>query len=163
MKNLTHTFQNFLIGLLICGFYQLNAQSLTPEVLTTAGETFTGTNVSLAWTLGEIMTETYSGTIVLTQGFHQPSLKATSVEKAITNFGTIKVYPNPTVGSIYVEREKGQQLEVRLMDIKGSLILKQSIQPLKGELDLTPFANGIYLLQMSDVNHFTYTVRIKKQ
>lgn len=163
MKYLTHTSKYFLIGTLMCVFFQLQAQSLTPEVLTTAGETFTGTNVSLDWTLGEIMTETFSGTIVLTQGFQQSSLKVTSIEKASTSFGNIKVYPNPTVGSIYVEREKGQQLEVRLMDMKGSLVMKKNIQALIGELDLSHIANGVYLLRMSDGKKLIQTIRIEKK
>jgi len=49
------------------------AQSVSPEVVSSAGDYFEGTNASLSWTLGEIATETYSnGTNILTQGFQQP-------------------------------------------------------------------------------------------
>lgn len=51
----------------------ITAQSLTPQVISSAGDFYQGSNVSLSWTLGEIATETYdNGNIVLTQGFQQP-------------------------------------------------------------------------------------------
>jgi hypothetical protein len=50
-----------------------NAQSLSPTVVASSGDYFTGTNASLSWTLGEIATETFtSGNYILTQGFQQP-------------------------------------------------------------------------------------------
>lgn len=51
----------------------LMAQSVSPEVVSSAGDYYEGANGSLSWTLGEIATETYSnGTNILTQGFQQP-------------------------------------------------------------------------------------------
>ena len=50
-----------------------NAQSLSPTVVASSGDYFTGTNASLSWTLGEIATETFTGGgYILTQGFQQP-------------------------------------------------------------------------------------------
>lgn len=66
MKNLIYSLLLSLIGT------ALGAQSVTPEVVATTGETFSNSTVTLEWTLGEIMTETYPGSILLTQGFHQP-------------------------------------------------------------------------------------------
>lgn len=51
----------------------LTAQSVSPEVVASAGDYYEGTNASLSWTLGEIVTETYTaGGVTLTQGFQQP-------------------------------------------------------------------------------------------
>lgn len=51
----------------------LMAQSVSPEVVSSAGDYYEGANASLSWTLGEISTETYdNGTNILTQGFQQP-------------------------------------------------------------------------------------------
>lgn len=57
----------------------LGAQNVTPEVVASAGETFANEWLSLEWTLGEVMTETYSGSAVLTQGFHQPELEVAAL------------------------------------------------------------------------------------
>ena len=51
-----------------------NAQSLAPTVVSSQGNYFLSSTVSVAWTLGEVMSETYSSTNhFLTQGFHQPN------------------------------------------------------------------------------------------
>ncbi|MCD4746833.1 MAG: hypothetical protein K8R58_11100 [Bacteroidales bacterium] len=68
-----------LLGLAIS--FAVTAQSVSPEVVASAGDYFEGTNASLSWTLGEIATETYSnGSNILTQGFQQPS----DIESGIT-------------------------------------------------------------------------------
>ncbi|MCB2218849.1 MAG: hypothetical protein KQI35_00535 [Bacteroidetes bacterium] len=49
------------------------AQTVSPQVIATSGDYFEGTGVSLSWTLGELVTETFAaGDIILTQGFQQP-------------------------------------------------------------------------------------------
>lgn len=139
------------------------AQSLTPEVLTTAGETYTNSNIKLSWTLGEGMTESYTGaTVILTQGFQQPALTATSIKTPQNQFGEIKVYPNPTSQSLFIERERGQRLDVQLMDMKGSLIMSESLHTLRGKLDVSSISRGVYLLKMTDGKNFTKTVRVEK-
>lgn len=51
----------------------LNAQSLSPDVITASGDYYENANVSISWTLGETVTETFTGTnVILTQGFQQP-------------------------------------------------------------------------------------------
>jgi hypothetical protein len=51
----------------------VTAQSVSPEVTTSAGDYYNNGNISLSWTLGEIATETFSnGGVILTQGFQQP-------------------------------------------------------------------------------------------
>jgi hypothetical protein len=65
------TFTIFLSVVLLPFF--LMAQSVSPQVVTSSGDFYQGTNASLSWTLGEIATETYSnGSTILTQGFQQP-------------------------------------------------------------------------------------------
>lgn len=61
-----------LISIIGC-FLNISGQTLTPEVISSSGGYFENTNASLSWTLGETVTETFSGTnVILTQGFHQP-------------------------------------------------------------------------------------------
>lgn len=52
-----------------------NAQSLSPTVVASQGDYFWSTTVSVEWTIGEVMIETYTvQDHFLTQGFHQPNL-----------------------------------------------------------------------------------------
>ncbi len=156
MKNLINC---LILGLATC---TLNAQSLTPEVVASAGETFTNGSLYVEWTLGEIMTESYAGTIVLTQGFHQPKVLLTSIEGDNPSLGTIKVYPNPTVGRISIEKETAAALQLVLMDMKGSVLASQRQSASFGELDLSHLPNGIYVLRLSDGQQAMRSIRIKK-
>jgi len=50
-----------------------NAQSVSPEVIATSGDYYENANISISWSLGEVVTETFTGaSIILTQGFQQP-------------------------------------------------------------------------------------------
>jgi len=50
------------------------SQSLSPVVISANGDYFFNSTYSVAWTLGEVVSETYSGSnVYLTQGFHQPN------------------------------------------------------------------------------------------
>ncbi len=58
----------------------LNAQSVSPEVIASAGESFQGTSMKIDWTLGEIaVTTIQNGERVITQGFHQPYFTITKM------------------------------------------------------------------------------------
>jgi hypothetical protein len=63
----------FYSSVLLAIYCSVQAQSLSPTVIATAGDYSTASGVSLSWTLGEIATETYTnGGYYLTQGFQQP-------------------------------------------------------------------------------------------
>ena len=148
--------------ILVIASFTLGAQSLTPEVVASAGESFSNNTLNLDWTLGELMTESYAGTIVLTQGFHQPKLNATAIEDFTPDFGAVKVYPNPTSGSIFIEREKSGSLELTLLDMKGSIIMQKTVLSAFGNLNLSHLPKGIYILRMYDEKKASKSIRIKK-
>lgn len=53
----------------------VSAQSLSPQVIASSGGFFSNGSGSLSWTLGETMTETFTGgSNQLTQGFQQPEM-----------------------------------------------------------------------------------------
>jgi gliding motility-associated-like protein len=67
MKNL------FLLVILYVSGNYCTAQPHAQSVVSTQGDYFWSPTVSVAWTLGEVMSETYApGNMYLTQGFHQP-------------------------------------------------------------------------------------------
>ncbi|MCI4670568.1 MAG: T9SS type A sorting domain-containing protein [Bacteroidia bacterium] len=140
----------------------LGAQNLSPEVITTAGETYSSTNLYLEWSIGEIMTETYVGSTIWTQGYHQPVLKVTSIENLAPNLGNIKVYPNPSSGTIFIESERSQSLELHLMDMRGRVLIQKNVNATMNSLDLSTLSRGIYILRMSDGRKAIKSVRIEK-
>lgn len=109
-----------------------------------------------------IESESYSGSIVLTQGFHQPALQTTSIEDLASDLGQIKVYPNPTSGVISVEKEKNGALQMLLLDMRGRVVLTHQSSALLSQLDLSDVPAGVYVLRMSDGKKATKSIRIQK-
>lgn len=149
--------------LLVLAAHMMSAQDLSPEVVATAGETFSSNSLTLDWTLGEIMTESYSGTIVLTQGFHQPDNNTTSLEDLASLFGTIKVYPNPTTDLIVIETEQAGGLDLLLYDMTGRTVLHKNVSASSSQLNLSGLPDGTYLLRLSDGQQAIRSLRIHKQ
>ncbi|MEL7530106.1 MAG: T9SS type A sorting domain-containing protein [Bacteroidota bacterium] len=158
--------KNHIICLvLLLASLSLGAQNvkLTPEVVASAGDSYTSNTLNVDWTLGEIMTETFDGSIVLTQGFQQPSLSTTAIGGPVSSFGIVKVYPNPTSSSLSIEREKQGELQLLLLDMRGSVIQRTSTTGLLHQLDLSELPKGIYVLRMSDREQASQSFRIVKQ
>jgi hypothetical protein len=66
----------FVIAILLAGTFPSTAQTLSPQVIASAGGYSTVGNVSLSWTLGETFTTTLeNGNSILTQGFQQPFIR----------------------------------------------------------------------------------------
>lgn len=148
--------------MLVVASYSIHAQSLTPEVVASSGESFTSSTIYLDWTLGELVTETFSGNVELTQGFHQPTITPTSIDDLASSLGTIKVYPNPTSGNLFIEREKRGDLQLMLWDMKGSVVMQVNMSDVMQELDLSQLTEGIYILRMSDGQTVSKSIKIKK-
>lgn len=128
-------------------------QSLSPEVIATAGEHFATANAQLSWTLGEPVIETYApggGTAQLTQGFHQTQLTVVAVNEPVAAFPVL-LYPNPTTALLTVEApESPQAFGLELLDGSGRLLhrLPAAAPAAPRTLDLSGYAPGLYLLQL---------------
>lgn len=66
--------------LMLLGAVSISAQSVTPQVVAAGGTHFDNGTISVSWTLGETMTQTFTaGNNSLTQGFHQPEVVLVSI------------------------------------------------------------------------------------
>lgn len=138
-------------------FFIAKSQSISPQVIATAGDFYVGTNMSLSWTLGEIITETVTnGTYTLTQGFQQPHYNINSIEepKHTDNpLGDINIYPNPVADQLNVSFKDMSQKNViiTLYDLNGKILLNdiaENTTSLK-QLDMTYVAKGSYFLRFA--------------
>ena len=89
--------KTFLVFGLVAGFTMIGkAQSVSPDVIASAGDFYQNASGSISWTLGEPMGETYSSANNwLTQGFQQPWDFGTGVVPSL-NPVSAEAYPNPT-------------------------------------------------------------------
>jgi Concanavalin A-like lectin/glucanases superfamily/Secretion system C-terminal sorting domain len=66
--------------------------------------------------------------------------------------GQLKIYPNPTVGTVYIESPwENASAQIIVSDIIGRTVLQQkSIQTKVSELDLRSFSAGIYFISLKN-------------
>ena len=131
------------------------AQSITPEVIASAGEHFDNGTTQLSWTLGEVVIDTYdNGTNILTQGFHQTQLTVTSVEESLADV-RLNMYPNPTSEVLNIELGNNESdINLQLFDMSGKLIHQDKIEAYQTKyvVPMNQVATGNYLVQMQSVD-----------
>jgi hypothetical protein len=119
--------KNLLFVIAICTCTISFAQSLSPEVIASAGGYASAGGISLSYTVGEMaMVETFtSSNTILTQGFHQPEQNITRIlEAEQTDFGSFAVYPNPATTEVFFGYEFPQEgrIEVTLYNNLGQVV-----------------------------------------
>jgi hypothetical protein len=143
MKHLLLT----LIFICACCLSQGNAQ----EVVSSGGTHYKGATASLAWTIGEIATSTYSGGgYVLTQGFHQTKLSALAIDDLPMQGLALVVYPNPTQTLLHLKVDEGDysRLQYSLLTLAGKTLTTKKISKDLSDIDMLTYPAGNYLLQV---------------
>jgi hypothetical protein len=153
--------KTFLVIVSVAFMSYLSGQSINPEVTSSAGGFFQGTNASLSWTIGECVIETFSNTnYILTQGFQQSYAEvSTLVETPEFDFD-ISVYPNPTSDFFWIESSKAyktlenklqsfENLKAELFDLHGRVLHEQNLVQTREKISLKGFAQNYYILNIS--------------
>jgi hypothetical protein len=81
----------------------------------------------------------------------------TTADNNIEN--NLKIYPNPTTGILNLELQEEDAVSV--FDISGKQLLIQTASK-SSVLDLSGFANGIYLMKLTNNNQEVKTVKVNK-
>lgn len=156
--------KKILLLFIAVSFKTAMAQSLSPDVIATAGTSFTDGTSQLDWTLGEPTTATFSaGTDILTQGFHQPNLLATAINNVETEYSLL-VYPNPSIDYIQLQFQNlNDAVTVRLLSSDGKLLQSQELKKTSEiKIDMSMYASGTYLLSVTDNQSKVKTYQVVK-
>lgn len=141
-----------------------SAQSLDPQVLSTAGTSFVSGGNVLDWTLGEPATFVLNdGTNLLTQGFHQPELLVTAITNIVDNAG-VTVFPNPTADFVQIQFDKTNENNIiELFSAEGKLVLSQQTNSnTLVQIDMSTYSNGTYMLTIKDKSSKNKSYQIVK-
>ena len=128
-----------------------SAQSLSPQVLSNAGNTVLGQGGSLSWTLGEAAVSRWQSTDnknSVTEGFHQPQLQVSPVN--IQDEQWVQIVPNPVRGmlNLLALSTKQELYLANLVDAQGRVLLKDLKVNGKAEIDMSQYPAGIYILSI---------------
>ncbi len=129
------------------------AQSLSPQVISSAGTSFINGASQLDWTLGETVTSVLSNSGgILSQGFHQPNLLVTAIDNVTTNY-SITIFPNPTVDFLQIQIQNllNEVIIVDLYNVQGKLLQTQQINSTADlKINLGDYSAGTYTLSLKD-------------
>lgn len=187
--NITFMKINFLALSFCFFFFTIDAQNISSEVISSAGDySATDNGVSINWTIGEIYGETIIGEHHLTAGFQQGELlnkidevvMERSDSSIIDNYNTISdlqqgatnleviVYPNPTTDFIRLKFNDpiSEELSLLIYDSTGGLKIRQSIQAGQSDISLLAISDlsaGVYYIKLFDSEKERETIPFVKQ
>jgi len=160
----------FLVLAICASVVLVQAQSLSPQVIASAGDYFDNGTVSLSWTLGEPVVEAYtSANLILTQGFQQPELLTVGIGSVKKDDLFANLYPNPTFKTIKLDLKysNSSTLSVQLLNTLGQIIKTENFDVVKNQinnyqLDLDGLSAGMYQIRLTDNGKLVETYKIQK-
>ncbi len=147
----------------------LKAQTASPELISSAGDSFSNTSYRLDWSIGELVTETYTDAqYTLTQGFHQGTYIVSSVDENPLLEYSITAFPNPTSDLITLtlkspfEGGEGDVL-ITVTDFSGKVLQTKQIHSESEQISFSNYAKGTYSVIVSQNNQFVKSFQIVKK
>ena len=153
--------KQFLFAVLFCSNLLCHGQSL----ISTQGNVLSSNNVQVDFSIGETMIQTYTNQHhTVTQGFHQPQAKTTSLEQAISQAAEVQAFPNPTNGELMISSKLEPLEKIRLYDAKGQTLLNLSfISTTYATFNISGYPSGIYFLRVITQQKNTQLLTIIKE
>ncbi|MCG3166207.1 MAG: hypothetical protein POELPBGB_01984 [Bacteroidia bacterium] len=157
----------FLTLLPLAGAAVVSGQSISPQVIASAGTHYAAGNAQLSWTVGEpVITTVSNGSNIITQGFHQTLLNATAVEEQTVAGINVNVYPNPVQDVLNVNIVNNlKNLQMELFDMSGKLLQARGIGAAEStvQVNMTEYARANYLLRIYAADgSVNYTYKVQK-
>lgn len=126
------------------------AQSISKQVIGSAGKTQSNANLKVSWTVGEpvvgLMT---TGGNQLGNGYYPAlNLQALSVEDNVLDV-QLKLYPNPTSQSLYVSHPDVNSFGITIVDLNGKQLYQGTINK-EEPLDLSGYTQGMYMVTVEN-------------
>ena len=151
-----------LVSLVLMGFGALQAQ----EALLSSGGDATGTGGTLAYSVGQLVTDEMSepnkGSVALGLQ-HTFEIITLSTSNFATAFG-LKIFPNPVTQNLKlnIENYNNETLFAELFDTAGRSILKQKINANTTSFDVSNLRSASYILSVSKNGQQLKTYKIIK-
>ncbi len=122
------------------------SQTISKQVIGTAGKTQSNSNLKVSWTTGEpvvgLMT---AGGNQLGNGYYPAlDIQALSVEDNSLDV-QIKLYPNPTSQSLNVSHPEISSFRINIVDLNGKQLYTGAINR-NEPLDMSNYTQGMYLV-----------------
>ncbi len=160
MKN--HFFPILIISIFLMITQNIHAQ----EVVASAGNNHETGEMSISWTLGETVIETYSSAdMILTQGFQQPVIVVSTMTEEPDLEFQFTAFPNPTSADVTISTNTGQtqSLKYRIYDVQGRLVSSNNLLGTETRVAFDDLQPGTYFLKITRNEKPVKTFKIMKQ
>ena len=158
MKNTILLFLSFLFS------FSMKAQT-SHQVLSASGGDATGSGGSVAYSVGQIVYTTSTGTTgSVAQGVEQAyEIYSFGIKETTLNI-SLSVFPNPTSDflTLKVEDYNNEALSYNLIDEQGKLILSAQITNQETQVAMSTLARGSYFINIVQANKKIQTFKIIK-
>jgi hypothetical protein len=145
-----------LLCIIVCFSSLLKAQQLSQSLITTSGDIYATQSMSLSWSLGEVVTETFTAdNLTLTQGFQQVSDAETAIKPTISESQSSTIYPNPAKSYFNLSIESkviGNLHNASIYDLNGKKIKEIALNQDLTHVKTDDFIQGLYLIRIVNTN-----------
>ena len=128
---------------------------ISQEIITSSGDFAQDSAISVSWSLGEYVTETFTDPEnIITQGFQQSNYSIiTLVKSPSLDFG-INVFPVPATDYIEIKiiGKKTPDIILSLIDIYGNILVLKNVVSYDMRINVESLSSGIYILKAIDKN-----------
>ena len=135
------------------------------QVLSATGGDATGTGGSVAYSVGQIVYTTHTGTTgSVAQGVEQAyEIYSVGIKETTLNI-SLSVFPNPTSDflTLKVEDYNNEALNYTLLDEQGRLVLNEQITTQDTQVAMSTLARGAYFINVLQANKKIQTFKIIK-
>ena len=126
-------------------------------LITTSGGFLKTDEINISWSLGEVLTETFSlNDIFLTQGFQQSDDFSNAIKTLKKESLTFHLYPNPASTYFIIESPKseysGNRHKIEIFDTYGKIIITKTINQQLNNINIQNWLSGIYFIKLTNVD-----------
>lgn len=128
------------------------SQSISKQVLGSAGSKQSNSNLIVNWTIGEpVVSLMTAGGNQLGNGYYPAlDLQALSVEDNVLEV-QLRIYPNPTTQSLYVTHPDMNSFGITIVDLNGKQLYAGTINK-EEPLDVSNYTQGIYMVTIENTS-----------
>lgn len=124
-------------------------------------------NISVDWSLGELVTETIesvNGLVILTQGMQQSPNDQTLNYPNNNESQSLIYYPNPVTKQVNITFDNKQYHKYLFIGVLGETVQQGILENTHNSLDIEKLASGIYFLKIfNKENQIIQTIKIIKK
>lgn len=148
-------------------YASLQGQSMTPELISAAGDHSSTTDYIMEWSIGETVTGTLMGEFIVFQGFQQGLYLLEGIATPAASGINIRLYPNPVNNILHIDMADLEpsplSWDLRITGMNGSVNQVKNIRNLQYDIDLSSYPAGTYVFQLLFPHEAPQTFKIIKK